>query len=194
MMRGTPRVAVVVLVVCVALAAGGVACGGSSAPRSLVQVGDSLAIGTQSYLPDLLPGWELSSAAAVGRRSDEGLPILQNLGPSLPRVVVVSLGTNDDPTASQAFATTVRAVISLAGPDRCVVWATIARPAVGGVSYGAFNRILRAEAARSRSFKLVDWAAMVARNPSFLRSDRVHAVAAGYRVRAQETARVAKRC
>lgn len=194
MMRGTPRIAVGVLVVCVGLATGGVACGGSAAPLTLVHVGDSLAVGTDPYLPGLLPGWALSSSAVVGRTSEEGLAVLQSLGALLPRVMAISLGTNDDPATTQAFAATVREVISLAGPDRCVVWATIARPAVRGVSYASFNRILRNEATRSRSLKVMDWAAMVKRNPSFLRADRVHAVAAGYRARAQEIARLAKRC
>ena len=182
------------LAACVGLASVSVACGGATAPRTLVDVGDSLAVGTHPYLADLLRDWELSSAAAVGRRSDEGLEVLRSLAPSLPRVVVVSLGTNDNPADSARFASTVDEVIAIAGPDRCVVWATIARPAVRGVSYAAFNRILRSEAKRSRSFKVVDWAAMVVRNPSLLRSDRVHPIASGYRARAVETARAVRLC
>src|SRR6478735_2807654 len=87
MMRGSPRVAVIMLAACVGLASVSVACGGAAAPRTLVDVGDSLAVGTHPYLADLLRDWELSSAAAVGRRSDEGLEVLRSLAPSLPRVV-----------------------------------------------------------------------------------------------------------
>ncbi len=182
------------VIVGIGLVAGSVACGGVAAPRTLVHVGDSLAVGTDPYLPALLRGWTLTSSAIVGRRSDEGLMALRELGPSLPRVVVLSLGTNDDPADVEAFTATVREVVRLTGSRRCVIWTTIARPAIRGHSYAAFNRILRTEAQRSSSFKLVDWAGMVSRNPSFLRPDGVHGVAAGYRARANETARVAKRC
>jgi lysophospholipase L1-like esterase len=194
MMRGASRIAVVLLVACLGLATGSVACGGATAPRTLVHVGDSLAVGTDPYLPELLPGWTLTASASVGRRSDEGLVALQQLAAPLPRVLILSLGTNDNPADVEAFTATVREVTKLAGPRRCVVWTTISRPAVRGVSYAAFNRVLRGEAQRSSAFKIVDWAAMVARNPSYLRADRVHGVSAGYRARAQETARVAKRC
>ena len=172
-----------------------VACGGATAPRTLVHVGDSLAVGTDPYLPDLLPGWTLSSRRAVGRRSDEGLGRSAAARASLPRVVVVSLGTNDNPAdVAGVRRDRPRGHPGWPAPTAASSGRRSPVPAVRGVSYAAFNRVLRSEAQRSRSFKIVDWAAMVARNPSYLRADRVHAVAAGYRARAQETARVAKRC
>ena len=98
MMRGASRIAVVVLVACLGLVTGSVACGGATASAD---VGRTSATRLQSaptrISPDLLPGWTLTASASVGRRSDEGLVALQQLATPLPRVVVVSLGTNDNP-------------------------------------------------------------------------------------------------
>src|SRR6185503_4877067 len=47
-----------------------------SAPRRLVMIGDSLAVGTQAILPGLLPGWRVTTDAQTGRPLATGMQIL----------------------------------------------------------------------------------------------------------------------
>jgi lysophospholipase L1-like esterase len=166
----------------------------AQAPRTLFSLGDSLAIGTDTYLGALLPDWTIASSAVVGRRSGEGLQALKRRRGKLPRVLLVSLGTNDDPTDVQGFTAVVKEIERIAGRNRCVVWATIVRPPVGGVTYDGLNKVLRAEDSRLKNFRLVDWETIVERTPAYLREDGVHAVSDGYRARATEAARVIRRC
>ncbi|MFN8222548.1 MAG: hypothetical protein U0R50_04780 [Gaiellales bacterium] len=167
---------------------------GGPPSKTVLNLGDSLAVGIDPYLESILSDWTVTPAAVSGRRSDEGLAALERRRKRLPRVLVVSLGTNDDPQNVDGFAGVVAEVERLAGRSRCIVWTTVVRPPVGGVDYTAFNDLLRREDQRLRSFRLVDWEAIVAKNPGYLREDGVHAVAEGYRARAEETARVVRRC
>ena len=113
---------------------------------------------------------------------------------ALPRVVVVSVGTNDDPGAVGAFRRVVRDTLALAGPSRCVVWATIVRPPYRGVSYSAYNRALRAVARHHENLLLLDWAAMAVRHPSWFGPDGVHPSMPGYRARARAIAHLVQHC
>lgn len=171
-------------------------CSAASAPSSktVLSLGDSLAVGTDEYLGGLLPDWAILTSAVVGRRSDQGLVALKRRKGELPRVLLLSLGTNDDPNDVDEFAETIEEVERLAGPRRCIIWATIVRPPVNGTTYDAFNAVLRAEDSRLRSFRVLDWATIVKRSPRYLRNDGVHAVAEGYKARATEAARVIHRC
>ena len=79
----------------------------------------------------------------------------------------------------------------------CVVWSTIVRPPVGGVSYDAANTTLRSLASGSLAGKLqlVDWATAVASHPSWVPGgDGVHASPEGYRNRAALYAQAIKNC
>ncbi len=67
------------------------------ASRTLLNYGDSLAVGTGLFLPPLLAGWAVRDDAQVGRHADEGPRSLRTYGDGLPRVVAVSLGANDVP-------------------------------------------------------------------------------------------------
>lgn len=69
--------------------------------RALV-VGDSLAEGVEPHLGDFLPGWRIATSAYTGRPTSDGVSEIVGRG-SLPPVLVVSLGTNDDPSAVAAF-------------------------------------------------------------------------------------------
>jgi lysophospholipase L1-like esterase len=124
----------------------------------------------------------------------EGVALLRAQAPHLERVVVVSLGTNDDPRFVSAFRTGVRQVLAIAGPTRCVVWTNIARPPAAGASYDAYNRVLAAQAVAHRNLVVVDWQALVRKHPAWLRADGVHATAAGYRARAAAIAAAVKEC
>ncbi|HET8741229.1 MAG TPA: hypothetical protein VFM41_01280, partial [Gaiella sp.] len=76
--------------------------------RTVLNYGDSLAVGTQLYLGTYLRGWRVLSETEVSRHASEVPSALRSLGRALPRVVVVSAGTNDDPGGVSRFARTVR--------------------------------------------------------------------------------------
>jgi hypothetical protein len=165
-------------------------------PRTLVMIGDSLAQGTEPHLAGLLGGWSVTTDARRGRPLAEGMGILRSTQiPAGPVVLAFSLFTNDDPNAVAALESAVRTSVQRAGSDGCVVWATIARPPLNGVSYDRANAKLRALAGELRGrMQVVPWAEAVASSPSMLASDRVHGTPEGYRVRAQMYAEAARAC
>jgi hypothetical protein len=165
-----------------------------TADRSLLHLGDSLSVGTQPFLAHELPRYRIQGYRAVGLRSEQAATRIARAR-ALPHVLVVSAGTNDDPREVTAFSHSVEEVLAVAGRGRCVVWPTIARPAVQGFTYFGINRVLSRTAARRSNLVLVDWAGMVRRHPVWLGADRVHASSAGYRARAHAIARaVTRRC
>ena len=126
----------------------------SSRSRGLLHDGDSLAVGTQLYLRRALPGWRIRASVDVSRHAPEGPAVMRRLGSRLPRVIVVSLGTNDDPRALGTFRRAIRTTMRVAGRRRCVVWANVVRPPVGGAGYGGLNRVLAREARRRRNLRI----------------------------------------
>src|SRR5262249_14405992 len=109
-------------------------------------------------------------------------------------VLVVSLGTNDVPSATASFEAEVNRVLDAAGPSRCVVWANIARPPYAGVSYSGFNHILSRLSYSRPNLIVVDWAGITRSQPGLLGSDGVHATSEGYGVRAQAIASAIAGC
>ena len=166
----------------------------SGAPRTVLQYGDSLTIGTAAYLSDFLPGWTSSESASISRHARSAPTAMRSLGVALPRVLVISLGTNDDPSAVSAFAGDVRRVVTTAGRGRCVIWATVVRPPYNGVSYDGYNRVLRRAARSYRTFRLFDWASLAQTHPRWLATDGVHPTADGYRARAAALAKLVTTC
>jgi lysophospholipase L1-like esterase len=156
--------------------------------------GDSLAVGTEPYLPQELRRWRITQSTEVSRHAFEGADVMRAYGRSLPRVVHVSLGTNDDPRTVDAFRAAIREVMEVAGPRRCVVWTNIVRPPVAGASYAGYNRALARESRPRQNLRVVDWARMVRDNPHWLAADGVHVNADGYRARAKAIARSVRRC
>jgi hypothetical protein len=179
------------LVLAVALAAPATA---GAATRRLLVNGDSLAVGTQPYLPQELRRWKVTQSVSVSRHAFEGPDIMRAYGRSLPRVIHVSLGTNDDPRTVDAFRATIREVMEVAGPRRCVVWANIVRPPVAGASYAGYNRALAEESRPRKNLRVVNWAGMVREHPQWLAGDGVHVNVDGYRARAKTIARSVRRC
>jgi hypothetical protein len=161
--------------------------------RGMFMNGDSLAVGTQPYFPSVLPRWSIQTSASISRHAFEGPGVLRSVG-RLPRVIAVSLGTNDDPRNTSAFRAAIRETMAVVGPARCVVWATVKRPPVAGATYGEYNRILREEARRRPNLEVVRWAQLAARNPQWFGSDGVHPDATGYRARAEAYAERIRRC
>jgi hypothetical protein len=166
----------------------------ASLSRRLLVNGDSLAVGTQPYLPRELRGWRVVQSVAVSRHAPEGAAVMRAYGHSLPRVIHVSLGTNDDPRAVSSFRAAIRAVMEVAGPRRCVVWTNIVRPAVAGATYAGYNHVLARESRLRDNLRLVNWAHMVRENPQWVGEDGVHVSAVGYEERAHAVARSVRRC
>ena len=193
------RAVVVVLAVALAGAlAAGPASGdeqaSASLSRSLLVNGDSLAVGTAPYLPRALRRWRVRQSTAISRHAFEGASVMRAYGRSLPRVIHVSLGTNDDPRSLSSFRSAVRTVMAVAGPRRCVVWANIVRPPVAGASYAGYNSVLAQESRPRSNLRVVNWARMVRQNPGWLAGDGVHVSATGYAARASAVARSVRRC
>ena len=163
---------------------------GTSTARSLYVDGDSIAYGTDLFLPRYLHGWTIRSAVDVSRHTYQGVASIEALRQegALPYVIVVNLGTNDDPRAVSQFRSYVQRVVQAAGPERCVIWATIVRPPYAGVSYGDLNGVLMRAAARSQSFHVFDWRSLARGHPAWFGSDGVHPSIQGYRVRAARLA------
>lgn len=168
--------------------------GASAATRSLLVNGDSLAEGTRSYIPKELPGWKVRQSTKVSRHAYEGADVMRRYGRSLPRVIHVSLGSNDDPSQTEGFRAAVDEMMEVAGEARCVVWANIRRPPYRRVSYRAYNRVLAQEDESRDNLLVLNWVRMVRRHPEWLAEDGVHVSAAGYAARADAVARLVRRC
>jgi len=167
-----------------------------AAGRTLYVDGDSLSVGTGWYLANFLPGWTLRGTVRVSRHASEGVAAVEERAREglLERVVVVDLGTNDDPSAVSSFRSGVLSVLRAAGPSRCVIWSTINRPPYNGISYEGYNTVLRALDARYRNLHVFDWARLAHAHPEWFGSDGVHPDSTGYRTRASGLAWIIKRC
>src|SRR3974390_292563 len=96
------RTFLLVLLVGAAFAAGAAfGARGRTAAHTLYVDGDSLAVGTGWYLPPARPGGTPPSTGVVSRHASEGVASIRARAREglLERVVVVDLGTNDDPSA-----------------------------------------------------------------------------------------------
>jgi lysophospholipase L1-like esterase len=162
-------------------------------PRRALVVGDSLAVGVEPYLGEDLPGWRITTSAAISRPLSDGVAEITRTS-RLPPVIVVSLGTNDDPSAVSSFSAGVESVLRAAGPSGCVVWPNIVRPPYNGVSYAGYNRALARLAAAQPNLIVVDWAGIAASDPGMIAPDGVHATSSGYRARAQAIAQAVLSC
>ncbi len=156
---------------------------------SVTTLGDSLDVGTASYLDRELEGWDVDHHGLSGRRTDEGLAELRSLGGDVAPVLVVSLGTNDFDSDPDAFRTQVEQLLALAGPRRCVIWATIWLDGPHRL-----NDVLRDAARRHRNLELADWAGLVAEDRGLLAADGIHGSPEGYERRAEQAATIVRRC
>jgi hypothetical protein len=160
----------------------------------VLDIGDSLSIGSARYLRARLRGYRIEPAYSVGLHAYDAAGIVSATRP-LPSILVISAGTNDDPRIVSTFAHSVATVLRNAGSSRCVVWPTIVRPPAVGASYDGLNGALTRSARRHHNLVLVDWVGMVHEHPWWLGADGVHVSAAGYRARAAAVASaVVSRC
>ena len=158
--------------------------------QTMAVVGDSLAAGTQPDLKDDLPGWQIFTDAEAGRPLADGMRAVEAIE-GTPAVLAISLFTNDDPRHTSELAAAVRRSVQ---GQRCVLWATIHRPPVAGVSYAAANRTLHRLAGELPALQIVAWAEQVAQHPGWIGPDHVHATATGWAARARLYATAASRC
>jgi hypothetical protein len=158
---------------------------------AVLLLGDSLNVGIEPLIGRYLPGWRITTNNESGRSTEAGIDELQRV--RVPRVsaLVISLGTNDDPSEVSAFRKSVRIVLRIAGRESCVAWLTIARD---GTAYDTFNAVLREEAQRHGALRVVDWARMVEEHPEWLGPDGIHATGVGYSQRARSVARELREC
>lgn len=161
-------------------------------PRTVLDLGDSLSVGADPYLRTRLRGYRIERLYDVGLHAYDAATIVSRSRASLPEVLVISAGTNDDPRMVSVFRRSIMQILRTAGEDRCVVWPTISRPPAAGASYGGLNRALVQASHRHRNLVLVGWARMVRRHPGWLSRDGVHVSAAGYRARAVAIASLVK--
>jgi len=156
-------------------------------------VGDSLAVGMRPHLGALLPGRAIVWDVRSGRTTPQGLQRLRaQVSRAAPRLVLISLGTNDGPDPRRFTSRLRRALAAIPG-DACVVWASILRPR-RKAPYGALNRVLRREARRDARLHLIDWAGAVRRGDVAL-PDGLHPDVAGYQHRSRMfAAAVARSC
>jgi hypothetical protein len=169
--------------------------------KSLFVYGDSMAVGTKPYLPEDLPDWNVRQDVDYTRHAvGDAPPALAHS--RLAPVVHLSLGTVDDPTKPRRFRRAVRHILRIIGPDRCVVWANIARPNRNRKDgtpvyrlWNRLNRVLEDEVDRRDNLVIVDWLSMVKRHPGWMSDvDGTHVNEHGYRVRARMIARGVRRC
>lgn len=162
-------------------------------------LGDSLGLIMYPWLADALPDRYVSYAGKVG--SDTAwaraeLEAMQQNGTKIPRVVLVSAGTNDFTVAD--FRRNATAILDLLGPTRCVVWADIARPGVVNGEQVASASMLTAsltEITAARPYvHLLAWSSLTAEHPSWLAGDGVHPIEEGARARTALYATAAAAC
>jgi hypothetical protein len=164
--------------------------------RTMTVIGDSLAVGMKPYLGAVLPGWTVTVDGRVGRPLTEGMGLVRStdLPPAASSVLAISLFTNDDPGGTSRLAAAVDESLRKVGSGGCVIWATIARDPVGGVSYAAANGLLARKARSTPRLRLVDWAGYVTTHPGTLSAGNVHPGPAGYQARAALYAEAAGGC
>jgi lysophospholipase L1-like esterase len=171
----------------------------TSIPQKLFVYGDSLAVGTEPYIPDALPDWRVRQDVEVDRHIRGAARALRDRGDRLAPVVHISLGTVDDPDRPRKWRRAMRRVLRATGSERCVVWANIYRPIIRDGEelngWEPLNKVLDEEAEHRSNLVIVDWAAMVERHLEWRSSfDATHVSERGYRARSRAVARASEEC
>jgi hypothetical protein len=164
----------------------------ATAAGDVLVIGDSLEAGTAPYLQAALSPVPVMFDYRIGRPSAEGVAALRARLRPEHETVVFDLGTTDDPRRPDALLINLAAARELAG-DRCLVLATVARPALGGATVEGMNRTIERFVSETPGAQLADWHAVVAAVPGLL-ADRVHPSSAGYALRAQLIAQAVEGC
>jgi len=154
-------------------------------------VGDSLAVGMQPFLGEMITDRHLTFDVRNGWTTPQGMEALRlDLQQFAPQTVVINLGTNDgsDPLV---FADRIRRILRAVPSNSCIVWPSITRPPRKG-AYKELNRVLRDAARRDERMTILNWDRMVAKGTVAMR-DAIHPTSEGYRFRAYVTAAAVRR-
>jgi|GEM_PF-4909173 len=137
-------------------------------------VGDSVLLGTESYLGTTVGGWDLRMDARVSRRFPEGIDLIRTNRDRLGQAVVICLGHNYG-GGGYVYGYLDELMAELRNVER-VVFVTVAEwsPAQPEV-----NQAIRALPAFYPNVVVADWSGVSAANPPFLASDRVHLTRSG---------------
>ena len=134
----------VVLTLVLAVVCTGAAASGTAAPptRSLLNYGDSLAVGTGSFLePYLSAGLSMTThGSAAIRMAVRGL---RSYGAGSPACRLGQPRCERRPARREWFKQQVLGVLEIAGESRCVIWSTVVSCRSRGVRYDGFNDVLR---------------------------------------------------
>jgi hypothetical protein len=158
-------------------------------------VGDSLTIGARPWMARDLrrrSGRLVGVEAGVGWHIEDGLAVLQRMGDSLPRTVMVALGTNDLLASPRQVDRWMRTARELVG-DRRLIWVNLrcnVRHSKLLARYPRFNDALDAAALRY-DVEIADWDAWAGRRRVRTLPDGVHYSSAAYRLRSSFYAIVA---
>ena len=132
-------------------------------------VGDSVLLGTESYLGQTVGGWDLRLDARVSRRFPEGMDLIRANRDRLGQAVVICLGHNYG-GGGYVYSYLDELMSELRQVER-VVFVTVAEWSPAQVEV---NRAIRALPAFYPNVVVADWSAVSAANPPFLVSDGVH--------------------
>jgi lysophospholipase L1-like esterase len=176
----------------------------SASTASIYLQGDSLTVPITGLLARLLPRDTLTISAKNGRPLRIGLSLLtqraKNQG--LPQVVVMEMGSNDDPAMPSAFARMINQTMTVIGSDRCAVWVDLYQRATKKVGkklvaynvYDRLNNVISTASARYKNLAVVPWATTARRHRSWFGPDGVHPSDAGSAVFAQMIAAAVDNC
>jgi len=150
--------------------------------EEVVLLGDSLSVGTDTYLRPLLASRGASYTAKVesGQRTGWGVEYLKENPPATNATLVVGFGTNDS-AGREAFARDVDALMNTLRLTNRVWWLTVDKP--DGEIY---NQVLREKARRWPNLQVAEWTSY-AQTRGVTRDATLHYNGEGYRVRAEFT-------
>jgi hypothetical protein len=137
----------------------------------VLAIGDSVFVGASNALSGEYGG-NIAIDARISRQVNEGIDALRSwVNNGAPSTILIHLGTNG-PMYPDQF----DEIMSIAGPDRIVVFVTVRVPKAWE---DQSNSTIYEGATRYGNVRLVDWRAMVDANPEYVGSDGVHCTAAG---------------
>lgn len=169
-----------------ALLALAIAAPASAAPprANVLVVGDSLEELSGPYLPELLPGVEVTVNAVGGSNTYEILELFEESYDPSQSVIVFDGGTNDNPNYPQILEENLAKVAATVG-DRCMVVPTVHGYVVEGTGNEGKNSVVRRFAAFRPGTQVPPWAAFEHSHPELMQSDGLHPTEDGSKARAE---------
>lgn len=181
------RVWVVVGIVVAVLAAGGVAWLLRPKHGDVLVIGDSLTVLAEATGLEH-DGWDID--ARPGRRTPEAIAVAQRRHASDYPVVIVAMGSNDDPQSVASYRRTVDDMMSVLGTGPRVIWVNVDTGAKGLNDAATVNEALAKEAKSQPNLEIGDWDSYVRSIPDFDEKrapDQIHYRRTGSRLRARWT-------